>query len=118
MRYDRGYGRDYRGAHEGGLAAGYPSVWAGAPYPGFGWGGFFWPPYAPLGYGVYDPEYIPRQRPEESPTYGRAGDEAVRRWARRHGYDAGYAVPPRNRGGRRWSGYDRYDQEYRRRPGR
>jgi hypothetical protein len=116
MRYDRGYDRDSRRGYEGWMAGWYPwypTAWAGMPYPGFGWGGALWPPYVPVGYGVYDAEYTPRVRPAESPTYGRAGDEAVRSWARRHGYDTGYAIPPRGRGGNAWRRYGRYDRGYR-----
>ena len=91
------------------------------PVPPWGWDPLTWAPWTPgmemlpgLGwwraapYGMpwygsgYEPPPPPR-RPRESPTYGAAGDEAVRHWARRHGYDAGYAIrrhfPPRYRAG-------------------
>lgn len=35
-----------------------------------------------------------RVPPERSPSYGRSADEEARRWARLHGYDAGYAIEP------------------------
>jgi hypothetical protein len=36
--------------------------------------------------------------PHRSPAYGRGGDEQVRRWARRYGYDEGYTIHPRSAG--------------------
>jgi hypothetical protein len=52
----------------------------------------------------YDYEY--RRPPEQSPTYGRGGDQAVQRWARRYGYDFGYEIEPNQRGGIQ-RGYER-----------
>jgi hypothetical protein len=48
--------------------------------------------------GGYDRAYrggARRRPPEESPSFGEGGDEQLRRWAQRQGYDAGYAIPPR-----------------------
>ena len=78
-----GYGdRDYYSSDRGGFRG-----W------GYGMGGY-----------DYDAEYRSGRYggdrgPQWSGTYGRGGDEAVRRYARSHGYDAGYAVQP-ERGGR------------------
>lgn len=85
----------------------YPGAfWAGSPV--YGWdglgGSWGWPSYLPmLPYGD-NPDFQPRRPPRESRTYGRGGDEAVRRWARGHGYDEGYEIQPRERPRR---GYDR-----------
>lgn len=115
-RYDRAYGREYGRATEdrgrypsrgpAPFTGWYPGAyWAGAPM--FGWMGlepWAWPPYAPYGpYGAnfYGADYTPRRRPEESPTYGRGGDEAARRWAERYGYDIEYSIRPRRSGRRR-----------------
>lgn len=87
------YDRDSRGYDRGPYTAWYPGAyWAGAPM--FGWGGFGWPPYAPIGYGAFDRGRLPRRPPRESRTYGRGGDEAARRWARERGYDADFAIRP------------------------
>ena len=62
------------------------------------------------GRGGYDRTY--RRSPEQSETYGRGGDQAVQRWARRQGYDSGYTVRPGSGGrmGNRAMGYNRdYD---------
>jgi hypothetical protein len=40
-----------------------------------------------------------RTPPEQSATYGDQGDQAVRRWARRYGYDEGYEIRPNMGGG-------------------
>jgi len=45
-----------------------------------------------------------RVAPEQSPSYGRSGDEQVRRWARTHGYDEGMEISPRS-GSRGSGGY-------------
>lgn len=96
-RYDAGWGPDR-------YAAWYPGAfWAGAPVFGWGWGAEVppftpYPPYGPYGFGGpagYERDFRPRQRPEQSPTYGDRGDEAARRYARRRGYDEGYAIQPR-----------------------
>ncbi|HEX7051895.1 MAG TPA: hypothetical protein VF188_16935 [Longimicrobiales bacterium] len=85
--------RDYadedfrRGVHR-------PSDWEWGRYYGAPAG---WPPYEPYAYPPYDYRYVPRLPPEQSPTYGRGGDRAIRRWAQRHGYDAGYVITPRHR---------------------
>lgn len=105
-RYD--YGRELRDRMS--YAPWYPGAfWAGAPM--YGWGGWMdagmWamPPVPPLGYGRYAADFRPPRRPEESRTYGRGGDAAVRRYARSRGYDEGYALHPRFDPARR--GYDR-----------
>lgn len=94
-RYDRTFARydaDWRAA---GYTPWFPGAyWAGAPMLGWGWG-WGWPPYAPVDFGRYAGDYHPRRRPEESPVYGRGADEAARRYARSHGYDEGYTIPPR-----------------------
>jgi hypothetical protein len=109
---DRGYGRDYL-QYGAPFAGWYPGgFWAGAPMYGWGgWGGGFgWPMYpVPLGYGGYDYGFRERTPPEESPAYGRGGDEAARRWAKRYGYDVEYTIRPR--GPRPSSG--RYDRPFR-----
>lgn len=100
-RYDRTFAR-----YDAGLADPYTTwypggFWAGAPMFGWGWGGEWdWPVYAPVAIGGYAADYRPRRQPQESPVYGRRADEAARRYARSHGYDEGYVIPPR-RGGRR-----------------
>jgi hypothetical protein len=76
----------------------YPGAYgAGAPMFGFAgmeaWG---WPPYAPIGRG--EPPRSPRRRPRESAAYGRGGDQAVRRWAERYGYDIEYSIRPGREG--------------------
>lgn len=102
--YDRGYR---------GYGYGY-----GRPYYGWsGWGN--WANDRDYGYrgypgaygwaGDYDRTY--RVAPERSPTYGRQADQAVRRWARREGYDAGYTVQPRS-GGYTAARYPAYGRDY------
>jgi hypothetical protein len=49
-------------------------------------------PYA--GRGGYSYEYEYRTPPDQSPTYGRQGDQEVQRWAQRHGYDSGFQISP------------------------
>lgn len=112
-RYD--YERNFRGPDR--FTRWYPGAfWGGVPM--YGWGAFGdagmwgWPPYPPIGYGGYGRELgPPRRRPDQSPTYGRGGDEAVRRYAREHGYDAGYAITPRS--ARPPRDRPRYDRGYR-----
>ena len=92
------YGYDYDVRQPMAPYGWYPGAfWGGAPMYGWGaWGGGWgWPPYAPLGYGTRAPDYPPRRPPRDSPGWGRGGDREVRDWARRHGYDAGYAIHPR-----------------------
>lgn len=43
---------------------------------------------------AYEADY--RLPPRRSPTYGRGGDEALREWARRRGYDVEYTIHPRH----------------------
>ncbi|CAN5638185.1 hypothetical protein BH23GEM3_BH23GEM3_00990 [soil metagenome] len=103
--YDADYGR-YATPFPG--AAGYPSArWGWGPLGWAGWGpGMgFWPYAAMPGYGApaYGFDYEdrqPRRRPEESPTYGTGGDQALRRWGNRYGYDFAYSIQPRRRGSR------------------
>lgn len=94
-RYDRAYDTELQAYPP---ANWYPGAyWAGASMLGWGWE---WPPYAPVAIGGYARDYRPpRRRPERSPSYGRAGDEAARRYARSRGYDEGYSIQPgRGRG--------------------
>jgi hypothetical protein len=94
-RYDQELGR-YGTPFPG--AAGYPGArWGWGPVGWAGWGpGLeFWPYADAAGYGFAGGFPEPRRRPEESPTYGAAGDRAVRRWAQRRGYDLPYEVQPR-----------------------
>jgi hypothetical protein len=98
-RYDEGLGR-YGTPFPG--AAGYPSArWGWGPIGWAAWGpGMELSPFAGVpyyGYPDHGEPYQPRRRPEESPTYGRGGDQAVRRWASRYGYDEGYEIPLRRR---------------------
>jgi hypothetical protein len=101
----RGYDRHLRG-YDAPYGAGYP------PYDATGWMPFTMAPlgfdpvlgWAGWGAGVgwvppgpargYDHE-ARRVPPRESPTYGRGGDRALRRWAERHGYDVEYTIQPR-----------------------
>ena len=106
-RRPRGYGADYRRGYDRGYGPGYPASFADASFamgPGFmpmGWG-WYGPmgmepvpfPFGPGG-GFGAPERAPR-RPEDSPAYGRGGDRELQRWARERGYDAGYAIYPRD----------------------
>jgi hypothetical protein len=67
------------------------------PYIPFGWDPMMrWSGWGP-GVGYVPQQDAPRRRPppRESPTYGRGGDDEVRRWARRHGYRDEGAVRPR-----------------------
>lgn len=84
----------------------YDGPYYGMPYgPTWGYDPGFYAGYSPAGW-PYTPTYgwAPGPRydrpfrtpPERSPTYGRGGDEAVRRWARSHGYDAEYEIQPRS----------------------
>ena len=107
-RYD--YGFEYRPGDAYGTW--YPGAFWAAPMAGWaGWGGagiWGWPPYAPVGYGRYPRPYPPRRSPRESPTYGRGGDQAVRRYARSHGYGAGYPIRPHSE-----RGVPPYERDYR-----
>ncbi|MET0395477.1 MAG: hypothetical protein ABW277_01490 [Longimicrobiaceae bacterium] len=106
-----GYAADYRRGYDRDRGYGYRPPFGDAALaegsfamgPGFmplGWG-WYGPmgmdpgpfPFGPRGRGA--PERPPR-RPEESPAYGRGGDEELRRWARERGYDVGYAIYPRD----------------------
>jgi hypothetical protein len=93
--YDLGrYGTPFPGA------AGYPSArWGWGPIGWAAWGpGMEMSPFAGVPYYAgYGEPYQPRRRPEESPTYGRGGDRAARRWAARYGYDEAYEIQPRRR---------------------
>jgi hypothetical protein len=117
-RYDRAYGGDQR--YDRGAGYGQPSGHGldlgryGTPFPGaagypsarFGWGPVGWAGWAPgmefwpyadaPGYGFDGRMETPRQPPRESPSYGRGGDRALQRWARRYGYDMGYEIRPRD----------------------
>lgn len=98
-RYDRDYDQDY-----GRYGTPFPGT-RGYPSARFGWGPIGWAGMGPgLGYEGLDgtPWYgsgrdygPPRRRPEESPTYGRGGDRAVRQWGQRYGYDMEYTIRPR-----------------------
>lgn len=92
----------------------YPgALWSAAPFVGWGDLGWYQGPYPVAGARGYDSGYAPRRRPEESPTYGRDGDRALRRWARRYGYDVEHSIQPRRRGGRSPLRRGRYDTPYR-----
>lgn len=89
--YDRGFGGrpGWGGTRYGG---GYGNA-------GYGTGGYGYQGGTYLGYGGYDYgragyDRAYRRPPEESPTYGRGGDEAVRQWARRRGYDTEFEIRP------------------------
>jgi hypothetical protein len=74
---------------------------------GWGWwgGAWGWPPDAMTDeYSMRDFREPRPVRPEQSGTYGREGDQAARRWARRYGYDVEMTLRP-TRGGRRRSRY-------------
>lgn len=104
-RYDTGFGRYDTGSGRYGTpfpgAAGYPSArwgWEPIGWAGWGMGMEAWPYAAHSGmmpYGFSGSTRTPRRRPDESSTYGRGGDRALQRWARRYGYDLGYEVRPR-----------------------
>jgi hypothetical protein len=88
-----------------------PTSWGGGVVHGLEGGGPS--PFELYGVSPYDYAYDTRRpprealhrSPRESPTFGRDADVELRRWARRHGYDAGYAMRPRSTGGRyRWKG--------------
>jgi hypothetical protein len=106
-RYDRTYG--YGGGHQGGAygtGGRYTrndSAWGNRDrsYQGGDSGYSFRNRYD------YDTTY--RTSPEDSPTYGSRGDEEVRRWARRHGYDEGMEISPR--GGQSGGRNSRWDQQ-------
>lgn len=111
MPWYEDYDRDYRGYAPPSPGAGWygPAVWGWGAFPSVPWWGG-WPPFAPVGYGTYERDYTPRRRPEESRTYGRGGDRAVRDWARSRGYGVEYEIRPRRRArgyGREYRGYDR-----------
>lgn len=94
----------------------YPGAFWASPMAGWtGWAGagmWGWPPDAPIGYGRYAHDFLPRRRPpRESPTFGRAGDEAALRYARSRGFVPGPAIEPRLP--RASGGYDRYDRDFR-----
>ncbi|HEX7118357.1 MAG TPA: hypothetical protein VF212_06195 [Longimicrobiales bacterium] len=108
------YDREYRPSEPipdpwGGL---YPPVaWGGGAISGLEGGGPS--PFELYGLSPYDEAYDTRRAPgaalrrppAESRSFGRHGDAALRRWAREHGYDAGYAIRPRTGGRRyRWRG--------------
>lgn len=80
-----GYGIGRFAGMPGGIAYGLGFNPYGVPAPGFG---------------GYDYDFEHRRPPRQSPTYGRRGDQAVQRWARNHGYDAGYTIQPRQGQGR------------------
>jgi hypothetical protein len=104
-RYDAGMGR--YGADLGRYgtpfpgAAGYPSArwgWGPIGWAGWGMGMEAWPYAAHSGmmaYGFDGSAPTRRRPPQESDTYGSGGDRALRRWARRYGYDMGYEIRPR-----------------------
>ena len=104
--YDYGYGGD-RGYERG--------IYRG-PYRR-GYGG--WAAYEPQGteryrwrYGNdYRYGYDYRRPPEQSPTYGQAGDRAAREYARSHGYDTGYSIRPGEGGFRGAGGGSAYGRD-------
>jgi hypothetical protein len=101
--YDAGYGRGGYGTGYGPDATGWlpfaftPFAWD--PMLGWaGWGGGMG--YVPWSGGP-GPRPEPRHvDPRQSPAYGRGGDQALRRWAERYGYDFEMTIRPRRgRGG-------------------
>lgn len=122
------YGREYATPDDDYAPYGRDFFRWGAPVPGRGiypdqhWGGGMiyglegggWAPFGLIGFPAYayEYEYRRRRRPDESPTYGRGADRALRAWAGRHGYALGPAIRPtgrerpsrrrRRRRGRRW----------------
>ncbi|HET7322085.1 MAG TPA: hypothetical protein VFI96_06295 [Longimicrobiaceae bacterium] len=84
--YDRGYygDRGYGYNRNAGDYVGYYGRQPHGAYGNAGYGG-----YSGMGYG-----YDYRTAPRNSDTYGRQGDQAARRWARREGYDTGYTIRP------------------------
>jgi hypothetical protein len=107
-RYDRGAGSGRTAGHGTDLgrygtpfpgAEGFPSArWGWGPIGWAGWapGMEFWP-HGPIpAYGFDGRVERPRRSPCESATYGRGGDGALQRWARRYGYDMGYEIRPRD----------------------
>ncbi|NIQ57528.1 MAG: hypothetical protein GWN71_30285 [Gammaproteobacteria bacterium] len=131
MRRPRRYDRDYAAYPADYRRPLIPDPWGGL-YPPVEWGGGIFyglegggpSPFELYGLSPYDyaydtrrpPDAALRRPPRESSTFGRRADAAARRWAREHGYDAGYAMRPRTAGGRyRWRGHP---ARHRRRGGR
>lgn len=115
--YDYGYRRGRRAEHGSrhryGRPLGYDRELAPpggryfAPLPGergypaarWGWNPInwmMWPDPNAAGYDIEEFYERPRRRPEQSPTYGRGGDRAARRWSRRYGYEMEGAIRPRD----------------------
>jgi hypothetical protein len=98
--YDRGFvGRDYDhgyGSRGFGSYGGYRPAPRGMYDEGYSRGRYY---RGAAGWADdYDANFR-RMSPEQSPTYGEQGDQAVRRWARRYGYDEGYEIRPNMSGG-------------------
>jgi hypothetical protein len=93
-----GGGYDRGSADRGRWGTSYGRTGYGAEYRGGGYGGWNQPDTAFAG-NRYGYDYTYRRRPEESPTYGRGGDQAVQRWAQRYGYDLEYEIQPNQGGG-------------------
>lgn len=106
--YDRGFGGG-RAGWTGTRYGGTPYGGAGYGNAGYGAGGYGYQGGTHLGYGSYDYgragyDRTFRRPPEESPTYGRGGDQALRRWARSHGYDLEYEIQPDRTSGGTYGG--------------
>jgi hypothetical protein len=73
--------------------------WRNAPMYGWGWwgGAWGWPPEAMVEPVRPRRDFEGRRAvpPRQSPLFGRSGDDAVRRWAERYGYDFELTVRPR-----------------------
>ena len=64
--------------------------------PALGWAGWgAGTAYVPFASGPDPMRDRPPEPPRRSPTYGRGGDQALRRWAERAGYDIDYTIRPR-----------------------
>jgi hypothetical protein len=107
--YDAPLGGPYDpslGRHPGPLGEPPYVPFAGpTPFIPFGWDPMMrWGGWGPgVGYVPYADEPptrrpVRRTPPEQSPTYGRRGDEEARHWAERHGYRVERTIRPRRRG--------------------
>lgn len=78
-------------------AQGYPEArWGWNP---ISW--MMWPGPGAAGYDLEEFYQAPRRPPRESPTFGRGGDRAARRWSQHHGYEIEGTIRPRHRSQRK-----------------